>query len=106
MDQNPIFIYITFPAEFDAGGVARLLVEEKLAACVNLIGGMKSFYKWNGALEEGAETILIAKTKAELFDALAARVRELHPAEVPCIVALPIEKGYPAFLSWIEANTK
>jgi periplasmic divalent cation tolerance protein len=101
-----LFVYVTFPAEFDASAVAQKLVEEKLAACANLIEGMKSFYVWDGKMEQGRESILILKTKSEFYEPLAARLRSLHPAEVPCIVALPIEKGLPDFLSWIDASTK
>jgi len=98
-------IYITTKDEDEARGIGKKLVEEKLAACVN-IHPMKSIYRWEGKIEEEGETALLVKTKAELADEVIERVKELHSYEVPCIVSLPIEKGNPDYLKWIEESTK
>jgi len=98
-------IYITTKDEEEAKRIGKTLVEEKLAACVN-IHPIKSIYRWGGKIEEEGETALLVKTKAELADEVIERVKELHSYEVPCIVSLPIEKGNPAYLEWIKESTK
>jgi len=98
-------IYITAKDEEEARQIGKTLVEENLAACVN-IHPIKSIYRWEGQIQEDDETALFVKTKAELADEVIQRVKELHSYEVPCIVSLPIEPGYPAFLKWIEESTK
>jgi periplasmic divalent cation tolerance protein len=98
-------IYITTKDEEEARRIGKTLVEEKLAACVN-IHPIKSIYRWGGGIEEEEETALLVKTKAELADEVIERVKELHSYEVPCIVSLPIEKGNPAYLKWIKESTK
>lgn len=81
--------------------VARDLVENKLAACVNLVSGVESLYRWRGAVETAAETLLIVKTTAARFGALRARILEIHGYDVPEVVAVPIAEGSPAYLSWL-----
>ena len=98
-------IYITTKDEEEAKRIGKTLVEEKLAACIN-IHPIKSIYRWGGKIEEEGETALLVKTKAELADEVIERVKELHSYEVPCIVSLPIEKGNPAYLEWIKESTK
>ena len=98
-------IYITTKDEEEAKRIGKTLVEEKLAACIN-IHPVKSIYRWGGGIEEEEETALLVKTKAELADEVIERVKELHSYEVPCIVSLPIEKGNPAYLKWIKESTK
>ena len=98
-------IYITTKDEKEARQIGKTLVEEKLAACVN-IHPIKSIYRWEGQIQEDDETALFVKTKAELADEVIQRVKELHSYEVPCIVCSPIENGHPAFLKWIEESTK
>jgi len=98
-------IYITTQDEKEARQIGKTLVEEKLAACVN-IHPIKSIYRWEGQIQEDDEMALFVKTKAELADEVIQRVKELHSYEVPCIVSLLIENGYPAFLKWIEESTK
>lgn len=98
-------IYITTKDEEEARRIGRKLVEEKLAACIN-IHPIKSIYRWGGGIEEEEETALLVKTKAELADEVIERVKELHSYEVPCIVSLPIEKGNPDYLKWIKESTK
>ena len=98
-------IYITTKDEDEAEKIGKALVEEKLAACVN-IHPIKSIYRWEGNIQEEAEIAMLVKTKAGLADKVIERVKELHSYEVPYIVSLPIEKGYPDYLKWIEESTR
>jgi len=98
-------IYVTTKDEDEAKKIGKALVEEKLAACVN-IHPIKSIYRWEGNIQEEAEVAMFVKTKAELADEVIERVKELHSYDVPCIVLLPIEKGYPDYLKWIKESTK
>ena len=98
-------IYITTGDEAEAKKIGRTLVEEKLAACVNFYP-IQSIYRWEGEIEEEGEIAILVKTRAELVDRVIERVKELHSYEVPDIISLPIEKGYPAYLQWIEESTK
>ena len=99
------FVYMTAPSVEEARRIGRALVEERLAACVNLIEGMQSIYRWEGGIEEGSEVVMIAKTTAGRLGSLIERVRALHSYSVPCVVALPIEAGNPDFMNWIVAET-
>ena len=98
-------IYITAKDEEEAKKIGRALVEEKLVACVN-IHPINSIYWWEGKIMEDSEIAILAKTKAELVDKVTERVKQLHSYQVPCIVSLPIEKGYPDYLKWIKDSTK
>ena len=98
-------IYITTKDEAEARKIGKTLIEEKLAACAN-IHPINSIYWWEGKIVEDSEIAMLVKTKAELVDEVITRVKELHSYEVPCIVSLPIEKGYPDFLKWISQSTK
>lgn len=101
-----VSLYITAACREEALAIARALIEEKLAACVNVLDGVTSVYSWKGAMEEAQETALIAKTRAALADKAMARIRELHSYETPCIVAWPIAGGHPAYLDWIARQTQ
>ncbi len=98
-------IYITAGDEDEARRIGRILVEEKLAACVNILP-IKSIYRWEENIAEDSEVTMFVKTRAELADQVIERVKELHSYEVPCIVSLPIIKGNPDYLKWIEESTK
>ena len=100
-----VIVYITTESLEQAEEIGRALVGERLAACANILPGMRSIYRWKGAVETAEETVLIAKTREALAQALINRVRELHTYEVPCIVVLPIIAGLPAFLRWIDDET-
>lgn len=100
-----LWVYMTAPSGPAARRLAEALVEERLAACVNRLPGARSIYRWRGRVERARETVLIAKTRADRFAALCARVCALHPYDVPCIVAVPIERGNPAFLEWVAAES-
>ena len=98
-------IYMTCESAAEADRIGRALVQERLAACTNMIPGMRSIYWWDGAVQTGEEVVLLAKTRTERVDALIARVRELHSYQVPCAVELPLAHGNPDYLAWIEAET-
>jgi periplasmic divalent cation tolerance protein len=89
----------------EAKRLGRALVEERLAACVNILPGMASFYWWQGKIDEAQETVLIAKTRQELVERLTSRVKALHSYTMPCVVALPMIGGNPDFLQWIADET-
>ncbi len=99
------FVYITAPTREEAEKIGRVLVNERLAACVNIIPGMRSIYHWQGKVEQAQEVVVIAKTRAALFEKLAKRVRDLHSYTCPCIISLPISAGEPTFLNWINEYT-
>jgi periplasmic divalent cation tolerance protein len=100
-----ISVYIVAADMAEADRIAEALVDERLAACVNILGAVRSVYRWEGAVERAEEVALIAKTTAELFDRLAVRVRELHSYDTPAIVAWPIVAGDAAYIEWIGAET-
>ena len=100
-----VFVYITAGSRGEAETIGRTLVEERLAACVNILGGMTAIYRWEGAVETAEEVAFIAKTRAALVAALAARVKALHSYDVPCVVALPAGPGNPDYLDWLRRET-
>jgi periplasmic divalent cation tolerance protein len=106
MPMQPVFVYMTAGSVEEARKIGRALVEARLAACVNIIPGMTSLYWWQGKIDEGSETVMIAKTRADLVPQLTERVKALHSYTVPCVVSIPIENGNRAFLDWIEAETQ
>ena len=84
--------------------IAEALVSERLAACVNCVPGISSTYRWNEAVTTEAEVLLLIKTTAARFDALKTRLLQLHPYELPELVALPLTCGHPPYLDWVRAN--
>jgi periplasmic divalent cation tolerance protein len=101
-----LVVFSTFPTADKAAEVARTLVTEQLAACVNLVGPVRSIYRWKGEISDDSETLAVIKTTAERFDALKARLVELHPYEVAEVIAMPVEAGHAPYLAWVEAETK
>ena len=102
---DAISVYIVAVDFAEAERIAEALVQDRLAACVNILGAVKSVYRWQGAVEKAQEVALVAKTCAGLFDALSTRVRELHSYDTPAIVAWPIVAGDAAYLNWIRDET-
>ena len=98
-------VLLTAPDPAVAEGLARSLVEERLAACVNVVPGVRSFYRWEGRVETAGELLLVVKTRADRAAALAARVRELHPYELPEVLELPAVGGSPAYLDWLRKES-
>jgi periplasmic divalent cation tolerance protein len=98
-----IVVFITAGNGEEAGRIARRLLEERLAACVNTIGGVDSRFWWQGKLDESREIALIAKTKAGLLPDIIESVKEVHSYEVPEIIALPIVGGSREYLAWIDS---
>lgn len=100
-----VTVYATFPSEEEARRIARILVEERLAACANILGACHSVYRWQGAVEEAEETAALFKTRADLAEALVGRLAELHSYEVPAVVAWPIVTALDSYAGWIGAET-
>jgi len=97
-----VVVYVTVGSAKEGERLGRTLVEERLAACVNRVGPVRSIYRWQGQIEQSDEELLIIKSKRELFDRLKNRVRELHSYSVPEIIALPILQGSESYLAWLE----
>lgn len=106
MEDRYIIVFITVPTKEIGEQIADALLDKKLAACVNLISPIRSFYLWQGSKNIDEEVLLVVKTRADLFnDHLVPTVKALHPYEVPEIIALPIIMGSADYLEWIEAVT-
>jgi periplasmic divalent cation tolerance protein len=100
-----LMVLVTAPSAEAAAGLARALVEERLAACGNVVPGLRSIYRWDGKLQDEAEALLVLKTTRARFGELRDRVLALHPYEVPEVVALPVEAGSERYLAWVAAET-
>jgi periplasmic divalent cation tolerance protein len=101
-----IVVYVTAPTEEEAGKIARSLVEDKLAGCVNIVKNMRSIYRWQGKIEDEAEVLMIVKTRKEHFAYIREMVKQLHSYSVPEIIALPIVAGSEDYLTWLKEETK
>jgi len=106
MSEESLLVFSTFPDADTARRVAHLLVEEKLAACVNLIPQIESIYRWQGAIETASEVFALIKTTIGKYQLLEGRIRELHPYEVPEIISLRIDSGHLDYLRWIEQSVQ
>jgi periplasmic divalent cation tolerance protein len=104
--MKTVALYITTSNLIEARKIGTILVKERLAACANIVGKIQSIYWWKGNIENGAEALLIAKTKQSLVKKAIAAVRKIHSYDCPCIVALPIVDGNPSFLKWISQETQ
>ncbi len=100
--KNYVLAYITAKDKSQALSIGRALVEERLAACVNVIDNMTSIYRWEGEINEDSEAVLIAKTSAENFNALTERVKQLHTYTCPCVISIPITGGNKEYLNWLS----
>src|SRR5579863_8652807 len=100
------FVYVTATSKEEARKIGREVVERRLAACANVLDSIQSIYWWEGAVQEANEAVLILKTKESTLQELIETVRRLHSYDCPCIVALSIKAGNPAYLEWIENETR
>ncbi len=98
-------VYVTARDREQALQIGRKLVEERLAACVNVLPGVTSVYWWEDQVEEASEAVLIAKTRQDLVGSVVQRVRELHTYECPCVVSWTLDAGSEAFLDWVRRET-
>ncbi|MFV1975263.1 MAG: divalent-cation tolerance protein CutA [Candidatus Scalindua sp.] len=104
--SNYIIIYITTASVNEAKKIGRALVEEKLAACSNIISPIRSIYSWQGKICDDKEALMILKTRKQLFKQIVKRVEKLHSYDVPEIIAMPIIEGSSKYLSWLNEETK
>jgi periplasmic divalent cation tolerance protein len=101
---DKIMVFSSCGSAEEAEGLARKLVEERLAACVNVISGARSFYRWKGAIENAQEFLLVIKTSRDLFERLRTILETAHSYELPEVLALPVVAGSPAYLDWLEGE--
>ena len=104
-DADFIVVLVTTSSAVEGERIARALVGEGLAACVNRVGPIRSTYAWQGAVEDAEEYLLVAKSRRRQFDALEARVRALHSYEVPEVIAVPLVAGSAPYLEWLAAGS-
>ncbi len=104
--ERAVFVYTTYPSVVEAEKAGRVLVGQKLCACVNILPGMVSFYWWQGAIERGDEVVMIIKTRASLAEAVRAEVKKMHSYTTPAILVLPIDSVDPDYHAWIMAETQ
>jgi len=100
-----VVVFMTAPDADGAGRMAGLLVDEGLVACVNILPGLRSIYKWQGKLCDEPEVLCLMKTRLDLFPALRERIAALHPYQVPEIIALPLAAGSAPYLEWVRSLT-
>lgn len=101
-----LLVFTNLPDRASAERLADLLLEQRLAACVNILAPCRSVYRWKGVVQHDEEHPMLIKTSAERYGALEQALREGHPYELPEIIAVPIEQGLPAYLDWVAAETK
>ena len=105
MDQPYVIVLTTLGSDIDPATLALRLVEERLAACVNVLPEMESFFRWHGAVERDRERQLVIKTRAALVPELQRRLIEMHPYDLPEFLVVPVSAGSEAYLRWITAST-
>ena len=103
--MSAVLVYITCRNTDEAKRVGENLIQSKVAACVNIIDGMRSMFWWEGKVEQDDETVLLAKTQVGLVGRLTDTVKSVHSDECPCVIAVPIIDGNPDFLRWIQSET-
>ena len=107
MDQErAVFVYTTYPSLVEAEQTGRALLEQRLAACVNILPGMVSLYRWQGAIERGDEVVMIIKTRAALAEAVREAVKARHSYSTPAILVLPVESVDSAYYEWLMGETE
>ena len=103
--MSAIVVIVTASNEEEAAKIGKALVDERLAACANIVPNIRSIYRWEGKVQDEPEALMLIKTTEDMFEALAARVKELHSYSVPEIIALPIGAGSTDYLNWISEST-
>jgi periplasmic divalent cation tolerance protein len=103
--ERAVFVYTTWPSAVEAEQAGRALVERRLAACVNILPGMISHYRWQGAVERADEAVMIIKTRASLAPEVEGAVKALHSYSTPAILVLPVETVEKTYLAWMLAET-
>lgn len=103
--ERPVLVYTTYPSIVEAERAGQALVEQGLAACVNILPGMRSIYRWAGKVERAEEAVMIVKTSAAARERVAEAVRKGHPYDTPAILFLPTEGGDAAYVAWILAES-
>jgi len=105
-EERAVFVYTTYPSLVEAERIGKAVLEQRLAACVNILPGMISHYWWQGAIERGEEVVMIIKTRASLAEGVRAAVKAMHSYTTPAILVLPIEDGEPGYLQWLMQETE
>jgi periplasmic divalent cation tolerance protein len=100
-----VSVYAVFGSAAEAQTIARTVVEERLAACANILAPCRSVYRWEGAIQEDEEVPALFKTRADTAEALIARIGELHSYDIPAAVVWPIERALPAYSAWVEEES-
>lgn len=103
--MNTLLVFTNLPDRAAAERLAGALVEKRVAACVNILAPCRSVYRWDGRVQHEEEHPVLIKTAADRYPALEAAIRELHPYELPEIIAVPVDRGLPGYLAWVEAET-
>lgn len=103
--ERAVLLYTTWPSLVEAERAGRALVERRLAACVNMLPGMISHYRWQGKIERAEEVVMMVKTRASLSEAVGAAVKEMHNYTTPAIMVLPVESADPDYHRWIVEET-
>jgi len=103
---DALLVFTTLPGADKAAELAKVLVEERLAACANLLPAIRSIYRWQGKLQDENEVLVLLKTRAEHLERLKLRILELHPYEVPEVLGVRVEAGYQPYLDWLAGETK
>jgi periplasmic divalent cation tolerance protein len=106
MSDDVIVVLCSCPTADSAADISHKLVEEGLAACINIIDGVQSIYLWDDHIQDEKETLLIIKTGEDRYSKLESRLEELHPYDVPEIVALPVSRGLPGYLKWVNSDER
>jgi periplasmic divalent cation tolerance protein len=103
--ERAVFVYTTYPSVVEAERAGRALVEQHLCACVNILPGMISHYRWQGTIERGEEVVMIIKTRSSLAERVSTAVKEMHSYATPALLVIPIESVDRGYLDWLMAET-
>ncbi len=102
-DKKYIMVFCTCPDQDSAASMAENIVAQHLAACINIVPGIKSIYQWQGNVESAQEALMLIKTDADKYDALQKTIKTMHPYEIPEVIQVDISNGLPEYLSWIDS---